>query len=73
MPPGTWLEIRSGGWNRRDFVKKKIAIGAGILTALLVAGGAAYLLGLLFYGLGSRHEWMHGVFHLLCLAGSLLH
>ena len=42
-------------------------------AALLVAGGAAYLLGLLFYGLGSRHEWMHGVFHLLCLAGSLLH
>lgn len=41
--------------------------------ALLLAGGGAYLVGLLFYGLASRHEWMHGVFHVLCLAGSVLH
>ena len=40
---------------------------------LLVTGGIAYLIGLIFYGLGSRREWMHGVFHLLCLAGSILH
>ena len=40
---------------------------------LLLAGGIAYLVGLIFYGLGSRREWMHGVFHLLCLAGSVLH
>ena len=42
-------------------------------TALLLAGGIAYLIGLLFYGLGSRHEWMHGVFHVFCLVGSILH
>ena len=41
--------------------------------ALLLAGGGAYLVGLLFYGLASRHEWMHGVFHVLCLTGSVLH
>lgn len=40
---------------------------------LLLAGGAVYLIGLLFYGLGSRRKWMHSVFHVLCLAGSLLH
>ena len=42
-------------------------------TALLLAGGAAYLIGLLFYGLATRHKWMHAVFHVLCLAGSVLH
>ena len=40
---------------------------------LLLAGGGVYLRGLLFYGLGSRREWMHSVFHLFCLVGSVLH
>lgn len=48
------------------------ALGADAV-ALLVAGGAAYLLGLLFYGLGSKREWMHSVFHVLCLVGSIVH
>lgn len=42
-------------------------------TGQLVAGGIAYLIGLLFYVLGSHRERMHGVFHLLCLAGSTFH
>ena len=40
---------------------------------LLIAGGAMYLLGLLFYGLGSKRKWMHSVFHVLCLIGSMIH
>lgn len=40
---------------------------------LLLAGGAVYLIGLLFYGLGSRRKWMHSVFHVLCLLGSAIH
>ena len=42
-------------------------------TYMLIGGAAAYLIGLLFYGLGSRREWMHSIFHILCLVGSLLH
>lgn len=42
-------------------------------TWLLLGGGAVYLIGLLFYGLGTRRKWMHSVFHVLCLVGSLLH
>lgn len=42
-------------------------------TYLLIGGALSYLLGLLFYGLGSRNEWMHSVFHVLCLAGSVSH
>ncbi|WP_102269139.1 PAQR family membrane homeostasis protein TrhA [Massilicoli timonensis] len=40
---------------------------------LLLAGGVVYLIGLLFYGLGSKRKWMHSVFHVLCLVGSVLH
>lgn len=40
---------------------------------LLLAGGVVYLIGFLFYGLGSRRKWMHSIFHLLCLVASALH
>lgn len=40
---------------------------------LLAGGGIVYLIGLLFYGLGSKRKWMHSVFHILCLAGSAIH
>lgn len=40
---------------------------------LLVAGGIAYTLGAILYGLGKKHKWMHSIFHLFILLGSLLH
>ena len=40
---------------------------------LLVAGGIAYTVGSILYGLGSSHKWMHSIFHLFILAGSILH
>ncbi len=39
----------------------------------MLAGGIAYTVGVLFYKLGKTHRYMHSVFHLFCLAGSLLH
>lgn len=39
---------------------------------LLVAGGIAYSLGAILYGLGKKHKWMHSIFHLFILSGSLL-
>lgn len=41
--------------------------------ALLVAGGIAYTVGAILYGLGKKHKWMHSIFHLFILLGSLLH
>lgn len=38
----------------------------------LLAGGVAYTLGAVFYGLGRNRRWMHGIFHLFVLAGSIL-
>ena len=42
-------------------------------SVLLLAGGIAYTLGAILYGLGKKHKWMHSIFHLFILLGSLLH
>lgn len=39
---------------------------------LLVAGGIAYTLGAILYGLGKKHKYMHSIFHLFILLGSFL-
>ena len=41
--------------------------------ALLLAGGICYTIGAIIYGIGKKHKWMHSIFHLLCLASSVLH
>ena len=40
---------------------------------LLLLGGVIYTVGAIFYGLGKNHKWMHSIFHLACVIGSLLH
>lgn len=40
---------------------------------LLVAGGICYTIGAILYGIGKKRKWMHSIFHLTCLAGSLFH
>ena len=38
----------------------------------LLAGGIAYTVGAVLYGLGKKHRYMHALFHLFALAGSML-
>lgn len=38
----------------------------------LLAGGISYTIGAVLYGLGKKHRYMHGIFHLFVVAGSLL-
>lgn len=40
---------------------------------LLLAGGIIYTLGAIFYGFGKKHKYIHSVFHICVLLGSLLH
>ncbi|MDD4367808.1 MAG: hemolysin III family protein [Oscillospiraceae bacterium] len=40
---------------------------------LLLAGGIAYTVGAVFYGIGARKKYIHSVFHLFVVLGSLLH
>lgn len=39
---------------------------------LLLSGGIVYTIGAIFYGLGRKMKWMHSVFHITCIFGSLL-
>ncbi|MDR2201740.1 MAG: hemolysin III family protein [Clostridiales bacterium] len=38
---------------------------------LLLVGGASYTVGSVLYGLGKKRKFMHSVFHIFCLLGSL--
>lgn len=40
---------------------------------LLLIGGIIYTIGALLYGLGKKRKWMHSIFHLASVVGSLLH
>ena len=40
---------------------------------LLVAGGIAYTIGAILYGVGKKKKYMHSIFHLFIVLGSILH
>ena len=40
--------------------------------ALLLAGGVAYSVGIVFYALGKRVKYFHSVWHLFDVAGTVL-
>ncbi len=42
-------------------------------VALLIAGGVAYTIGAVIYAVGSKHKYMHSIWHFFVLAGSILH
>lgn len=52
-----------------DTAIKAIPIG-GLLW--LLAGGISYTVGAILYGLGKKHRYMHSVFHLFVVLGSIL-
>lgn len=42
-------------------------------TVFLLTGGVAYTVGAILYGIGKRKKYVHSVFHLFVVAGSVLH
>ena len=40
---------------------------------LILMGGVCYTVGAVLYGLGRTQKYMHSVFHLFVIAGSVLH
>ncbi len=60
------------GWG--ILLAAKTAIAAIPLPGLawLLAGGISYTIGAIFYGIGKKHRYVHFVFHLFVLAGSIL-
>ncbi len=61
------------GWSIIFFIVPTMrCLGAGG-TVFLVTGGLAYTAGAVLYGLGKKKKYLHSVFHLFVLAGSILH
>ena len=61
------------GWAIIFTIKPLInAVPAGGIK-LLVAGGIAYTVGAVIYGIGSKVKYMHSIWHFFVLAGSVLH
>ena len=61
------------GWAIIPFWKQtREVLGTGGF-GLLLAGGIAYTIGSVLYGLGKKRKWMHSVFHLFVVLGSFLH
>ena len=42
-------------------------------SLFLILGGVAYTIGAVLYGIGKKKKYMHSVFHLFVLIGSILH
>lgn len=40
---------------------------------LLISGGISYTIGAVLYGIGKKHAYIHSVFHLFIVFGSVLH
>ena len=61
------------GWIIIFFVKQTYEIMGTAGLIFLISGGVAYTIGSILYGLGKTRKWMHSIFHLFILAGSILH
>ena len=60
------------GWVVLFASKQLIAALDNTGLLLLLAGGIAYTIGSVLYGLGGKKKWMHSVFHIFVVLGALL-
>lgn len=60
------------GWAVIPFWRQAMAALEPTGFWLLLSGGVAYTLGAVLYGVGKKRKWMHSVFHIFVVLGSLL-
>lgn len=60
------------GWAVIPFWRQALEVLTKPGFLLLLSGGIAYTIGAVLYGIGSRKKWMHSVFHIFVVLGSLL-
>ena len=60
------------GWAIIPFWRQVVEVLGGWGFGFLLAGGIAYTIGSILYGLGRKTKWMHSVFHIFVILGSLL-
>ena len=60
------------GWAIIPFAGVVIEVLTFTGFLLVLLGGIAYTIGAVLYGIGSKKRWMHSVFHIFVVLGSLL-
>lgn len=61
------------GWAIIPFWRQILEVMTPMGFGLLLAGGIAYTIGSILYGLGIHKKWMHSVFHIFVVLGAGLH
>ena len=60
------------GWGIILFLPQTIQVLTKPGFCLLLSGGIAYTIGAALYGIGAKMRWMHSVFHIFVVLGSIL-
>ena len=60
------------GWAVIPFWRQALTALTAQGFGYLLAGGIAYTIGAVLYGIGSRKRWFHSVFHIFVVLGSFL-
>ncbi len=60
------------GWAILPFIPTARTVLTGAGFGWLLAGGIAYTVGAILYGVGSKKRWFHSVFHIFVVLGSAL-
>ena len=60
------------GWGIIFFLPQAMEILGSTGFGWLLAGGIAYTIGAILFGVGKKLRWMHSVFHIFVLLGSVL-
>lgn len=60
------------GWAVVPFIPQTIEIMGMAGFGYLLSGGISYTIGAVLFGIGSKVRWMHSVFHIFVVLGSLL-
>ena len=60
------------GWSIIIFLPQCLQVMTAPGFTLLLSGGIAYTVGAVLYGMGVKLRWMHSVFHIFVVLGSLL-
>lgn len=60
------------GWAILPFLRQVYTVLSRPGFLLLLSGGIAYTIGAVLYGLGRSRKWMHSIFHIFVVLGSIL-
>lgn len=60
------------GWGIIFFLPYTLRILTASCFLLLLSGGIAYTIGAILYGIGAKKQWIHSVFHIFVVLGSIL-